>query len=274
MPSFRDVIDTIQNGEDINAAITNRPILQLLDNTKNLRDSISDLEIPSATVITDVAVESGAAVGQPVYWNSGNSRYERALDDGTDKAKVVGLIWQKSSATLCHVVTYGSVSVDLATAVGGSVTYSRYWLSTSVAGRLTSSQPTSSGILVCLADATGRIFVGPQLYTTPPDLTAGRSIDAQNGTNYTLASSDIGKLITLSNAANITLRVPLNANTALPVSAEIDLFNLGAGGTVVITPDANVTLHSVNGSLNLGQNCGASLKKIGTDEWILAGNLS
>ena len=48
----------------------------------------------------------------------------------------------------------------------------------------------------------------------------------------------------------------------------------GGGGNVTITPMAGVTVHSADSSFGLGQNCGASIKKIATNEWILAGRLS
>ena len=98
-------------------------------------------------------------------------------------------------------------------------------------------------------------------------------MNAQTG-NYTLVLGDAGKLITLTNAGNITLTIPDNANVAFSANVELDFFNLGGGGNVTITPMAGVTVHSADSSFGLGQNCGASIKKIATNEWILAGRLS
>ena len=43
----------------------------------------------------------------------------------------------------------------------------------------------------------------------------GQAINTQTGTAYTLAASDAGKLVTLTNAAAITLTVPGNVFTAV-----------------------------------------------------------
>ncbi|MCE7039258.1 hypothetical protein [Dyadobacter sp. CY312] len=101
-----------------------------------------------------------------------------------------------------------------------------------------------------------------------------RKINAQTGTAYSLVLADQGLHVTLNNSAAITLTVPTNATVAYPVGAEIDLSQVGVGQVTVVGA-AGVTIRSFAGNLKLaGQYSAATLKKIGTNEWLLVGNLS
>jgi hypothetical protein len=101
----------------------------------------------------------------------------------------------------------------------------------------------------------------------PTKAKAGRN--AQTGTSYTLALTDNLKLVTMSNASANTLTIPTNASVAFTADeTRIDVAMLGAGVTT-ITGDTGVTVNGVSaGSVALEQYKGASLIKIGTDEWL------
>ena len=97
--------------------------------------------------------------------------------------------------------------------------------------------------------------------------------NAQTGTAYTLALSDAGKLVELSNAAAITLTVPTNGTIAFPTGTQIDILQTGAGQVTV--GGAGVTLQSESSKLKLkAQYAAATLIKRDTDTWVLVGNLS
>jgi uncharacterized protein (DUF2147 family) len=99
------------------------------------------------------------------------------------------------------------------------------------------------------------------------------AVNAQTGTAYTIALTDSGKLVELSNAAAITLTVPTNATTAFPTGTQIDLLQTGAGQVTV--GGAGVTLQSEGTKLKLkGQYAAATLIKRATDTWVLIGNTS
>ena len=99
-------------------------------------------------------------------------------------------------------------------------------------------------------------------------------LNAQTGTTYTLVLADSAKLVSLSNAASITLTVPANSSVAYPTGTQIILYQAGAG-QVTIAGAGGVTVRSNGTKLKLaGQYAVASLIKIGTDEWVAAGNLS
>jgi hypothetical protein len=99
----------------------------------------------------------------------------------------------------------------------------------------------------------------------------GLTINAQTGTTYTLALSDAHDLVTLSNVSAITLTVPTNAVVGFTIGDQVNLVQLGTGQVTI--GGAGVTIRSQGSKLKLnGQYSGATLVKLGTDEWILIGN--
>lgn len=95
--------------------------------------------------------------------------------------------------------------------------------------------------------------------------------NAQTGTSYTLVLSDVAKVISLTNAAAITLTIPTNASVAFPTGTQILLYQGGAGQVTV--GGAGVTLRSQGTKLKLnGQYSIGGLLKVGTDEWVVFGN--
>ena len=99
------------------------------------------------------------------------------------------------------------------------------------------------------------------------------TLNAQTGTTYTLALSDAQKLVTLNNASAISLTVPTNATVAFTIGDQVNLLQLGAGQVTV--SGAGVTFRSEGSKLKLkAQYAIATLIKVGTDEWVVVGNLS
>lgn len=100
------------------------------------------------------------------------------------------------------------------------------------------------------------------------------TLNAQTGTTYTLVLVDAHKLVTLSNGSAITLTVPPNSSVAFEVGDQVNLLQLGAG-QVTVAAGSGVTLRSEGSKVKLsGQYALATLVKIGTDEWVLVGNLT
>ncbi len=114
-------------------------------------------------------------------------------------------------------------------------------------------------------DAANKSYVDSILNT--------QSISAQTGTTYTLVLSDAGKLITLANAAAITLTVPPNSSEAFPVGIRIDLAQVDVG-QVTIAPGGGVTINATPGLKLSAQYAGATLIKTATDSWLLFGSLA
>jgi hypothetical protein len=96
--------------------------------------------------------------------------------------------------------------------------------------------------------------------------------NAQGGTAYTLALSDDGQLVELSNSSGVALTVPPNSSVAFPIGTQIQLLQTGAG-QVVVTPGAGVTINA-NPGLKIRAQWGfATLLKRSTDTWVLVGDL-
>ena len=102
------------------------------------------------------------------------------------------------------------------------------------------------------------------------DLAFGQ-LNAQTGTSYTLALTDVAKVVTLTNGSAITLTVPTNASVPFPIGTQILLYQGGAGQVTV--GGAGVTIRSQGTKLKIaGQYGVAGLLKVGTDEWVFFGN--
>jgi hypothetical protein len=94
--------------------------------------------------------------------------------------------------------------------------------------------------------------------------------NVQSGTTYTLALSDAGKIIDITNASSITVTIPANASVAFPVGTVIQVFQGGLGQvTIAITSD---TLRAPNGTKIASQYSVISLWKQAATVWILSGD--
>lgn len=95
--------------------------------------------------------------------------------------------------------------------------------------------------------------------------------NAQTGTTYTLALTDVAKVVSLTNGSAITLTIPTNATVAFPLGTQILLYQGGAGQVTI--GGAGVTIRSQGSKLKInGQYGVAGLLKVATDEWVLFGN--
>lgn len=76
----------------------------------------------------------------------------------------------------------------------------------------------------------------------------------------------------LENNVDCTITVPTNASVEFPIGTQI--FFTKKFESMDFVADTGVTINSVDSLLGMGRlNCGASLLKIGTDEWNLIGEL-
>lgn len=119
----------------------------------------------------------------------------------------------------------------------------------------------------------GQVYTAANVNTTNEgvnDLAFGQ-FNAQTGTSYTLVLSDVAKVISLTNAAAITLTIPTNASVAFPIGTQILLYQGGAGQVTV--SGAGVTIRSQGTRTKLsGQYAVGGLLKLATDEWVIFGN--
>jgi hypothetical protein len=117
------------------------------------------------------------------------------------------------------------------------------------------------------------VFVSEALNAFEAGLNETIPLNGQTGTTYTLAEGDAGQLVTLTNAAAITLTVPTNATVPFAIGTQITIAQGGAG-TVTVAGAATVTVNSSDGSLKLRtQWSAATLIKLATNSWILIGDI-
>lgn len=96
----------------------------------------------------------------------------------------------------------------------------------------------------------------------------------RQSSSYTLALSDMFKLVETNVATANNLTVPLNSSVAFPIGTKIDIMQYNIGQTTFV-PAVGVTIRSFNNWLKLNsQYAGGTLMKVDTNEWYLVGNLS
>jgi len=90
---------------------------------------------------------------------------------------------------------------------------------------------------VLTADSTASMGI---TWSTPAVATLNLTLNAQTGTTYSLVAGDVNKLVTLSNAAAITLTVP---NGVFTTGQQINIQQIGAG-QVTVASDGTTVLTS------------------------------
>lgn len=90
----------------------------------------------------------------------------------------------------------------------------------------------------------------------------------------TLQLSDAGKLLRLNVGSANDLRIPAELSVNFPIGTQILLIQYGTGQTTVTT-SGGVTLRSSGGKTKIAAQYGmATLIKIGSNEWALAGDIT
>lgn len=256
----------------------------------------------SATTMT-VATGTGSALLGGVVLAAGNvDQFTVAIDPDTTNEEIVFItasstdtftivraragtsgVQHSAGATVKHVLTSDDLnafkaSISPVTSLGfaGSTSGSTTVQATAVAGTTTLTLPAATDTLVGRATTdtlTNKTLTSPTLSTpTINDARQNITLNAQTGTTYTLALTDNGRLVTLSNASAITLTVPLNSSVAFATGAIINLQQIGAGQVTVVGA-SGVTLNGT-GTKTRAQWSAASLVKTATDTWTLIGDIA
>lgn len=145
---------------------------------------------------------------------------------------------------------------------------------TSLQAALDAKAPLASPALTGTptAPSAARYTNTTQLATTEQvyDTVTNVPENARTTTTYTLASSDRGKAVTLSNASAITLTVPAAVFSG---GDRVDILQYGAG-QVTVAAGAGLTLRSSGSKLKLaGQYSGATIWFKSATEAILIGDI-
>lgn len=92
-------------------------------------------------------------------------------------------------------------------------------------------------------------------------------VNNQTGTAYTLALTDIGATVTLSNAAAITLTLPQTSSVAVPIGSRVKVINLGVGVVTIVKEGAE----TIDGNTSLAQYATALIEKVSATKWQVFG---
>ena len=99
------------------------------------------------------------------------------------------------------------------------------------------------------------------------------SINPQT-TAYTIALSDVGKVVTINSTSNLALTVPKNSVTAFPVGSQITIIRKNTGNVTITPVDGDVTINGTPGLILRARYSAATLIKLDTNEWIAVGDVS
>ena len=107
---------------------------------------------------------------------------------------------------------------------------------------------------------------------------ASVTLRAVTTTSDTFVLADLrNKLVTYSNAAAIAVTIPLNSSVAFPTGTSINIAQTGAG-QVTVSGASGVTIRSTGATATTpktrAQYSAMVCVKIGTDEWLCAGDLA
>ena len=169
---------------------------------------------------------------------------------------------------------------ELATALGNDASFSTT-VTNSIATKAPIASPTFTGTATApaitatgliTASASGVAFTdGTQTKAGVPSLTV---IGTTIGAAYNLSTGGLAlrdQLIPVSGAYAIT--VPTNTTTAYPIGTSISFYQSAGSGASFAPVDGTVTILSTPGSTLRALSSSATLTKVATNTWLLAGDL-
>ena len=116
--------------------------------------------------------------------------------------------------------------------------------------------------------------------TTIPAATATLSVNAQTVTTYTPVLSDSASIVTLNNAASISVTIPTNASVAYAVGVQLNFtWITGAGRPTISAVTSGTTTIISTGATAASPklrvvNSVATALKIATDIWLVTGDIA
>jgi len=107
-------------------------------------------------------------------------------------------------------------------------------------------------------------------YKTADGRVLANAVNAQTGSTYTLAITDLGNDVSFSNAASTTVTLPQTSNVAFQVGSKVKLINLGVGAVTLVKEGAE----TLDGNPMLAQYATALIEKVSATKWQVFGGTS
>lgn len=214
------------------------------------------------TIPTGTWLSSPPAVTQGAYlWTRTVINYSDGTGVTSYSVARMGVDGEGSVSSVNNVSPDGSGNVTLVPSDIGALPDTYTAPVTSVNGNTGTVVITAAGISA--AELSGTKVKPSQ---------ASSAIDTKTA-DFTLALADSGKMLLVNSGNDITVTIPTNASVAFDIGAEIEIARMGAG-EVAIAGAAGVTINSLLSMTGVSDQYGvAALKKLDTNEWLLAGAL-
>ena len=248
----------------------------------DIETAITALQTADGTVVSKTIVDAkgdlivGSAADTVVKLTAGSAGYILS----TDTAETSGLKWiappQAATTSVVGIVQLSdstsetsSIKAATPTAVKAAYDKASTAATTSVVGIVQLSDSTSETSSIKAATPTA-------VKTTYDAVsTLKQTVDSSTKTaNYTLDPADAGKII-IMNVSSSTSIITIPLETTFPAGARVDILQIGSVQTSIAPVSASVTLNSKSNNRKLvGQYSAATLIKVGTNSWVLLGDLT
>lgn len=252
MPSLTDTADiqiALRNyhyGQDAPLLANAIPTAGIAKYLYDIQQSIAAISTDASTVVQESVIDAKGDLIVGTANNEldnlsvppGSNGYVLTANDGT----ATGLQWAAPAVTAATTSVVGSVQLSDSTSETSSVK---------------AATPTA---VKTTYDAVS---------------TLKQTVDSSTKTaNYTLDPADAGKII-IMNVSSSTSIITIPLETTFPAGARVDILQIGSVQTSVAPVSGSVTLNSKNNNRKLsGQYSAATLIKVGTNSWVLLGDLT
>lgn len=212
----------------------------------------------TAVIVSGVTFEASVADGEAVRWDSGNSRFDEAIADGTANNRAVGI----ADVTNSRVYLYGECPL-----FSGLTPGSRYYLDASTAGAITDTAPTDA-VKVGVAKSATVLWVDID-HAAAADLQHGQCYLEKNGANLLLKPVDGNKLIINGASHTIPSAGVTLAAAGLTPGTTYFIYAYLSGGTMTL--EASATGHSTDATTGVEIKTGDASRTLVGQAYCAAG---
>jgi hypothetical protein len=167
--AFIELLRLIQNGDSVDEATINRILRTLDSNDRYLKSLMESMLSGSALYRRNVTTSADVVVGSPVYFHAASQEFRPGIAAGSviegalqtaASAQVWGICSKKHNGTSGDILLQGFAAVDISAALAPAdpMDAGLYFLSGSVAGRMTTQEPPVS-VPVLQYDGDGGVYV-------------------------------------------------------------------------------------------------------------------